>query len=285
MPGRTMKSHAGALAGGKILSVTDLSIAFGGLKAVDGLTFDVNERELFGLIGPNGAGKTTVFNCITQFYRPDHGEVIFRVPQDRRQLVRSGPADGCINLVGMHVHDIIRLGLVRTFQNVEIVREIPIIDNVLIGAHIRFRATGIEQALRLPRAVREEREMRKRAMEVLDFLGIADLSGRISGSMPFGVQKKIELARTLMCDPALIILDEPAAGLNDIETEQLAQTIRSIRDEYACAILLVEHDMGLVMNVCDRVCAISFGKLLACDAPDAVKNDPLVQEAYLGEEV
>jgi branched-chain amino acid transport system ATP-binding protein len=256
------------------LRVERLSISFGGLRAVDDLSFAVKKKEIFGLIGPNGAGKTTVFNCITQFYRPDEGNVFFR----------TGKGDGVVNLVGRPVHSIIGLGLVRTFQNVEVIQELSLLENVLIGAHIDFKATIFEQAFKLPRARREERLFQKKAEEALAFLGIIDRRDLLAGGQPYGVLKKVELARTLMANPRLIILDEPAAGLNDSETHELASTIRQIRDAYDCTILLVEHDMRLVMGVCDRICAISFGKFLACDVPEGIKRNKLVQEAYLGEE-
>ena len=262
----------GTLEEGQALKLTDLSIQFGGLKAVEALSFHVNKNEIFGLIGPNGAGKTTVFNCITQFYRPNRGEVLFRT--------RTGEV---VNLVGRNVHDIIKLGLVRTFQNVEVIKELSLLDNVLIGAHIDFKATVFEQALRLPRARREEREMREKAVSALKFMGIDHLKDALAAGQPYGVLKKVEMARTLMSEPKLIILDEPAAGLNDSETADLAETIRRIRDVYDCTILLVEHDMRLVMNICDRICAISFGKFLACGTPSEIQANKDVQEAYLGE--
>ena len=262
----------GVLEEGQALKLTDLSIQFGGLKAVDGLSFHVNNNEIFGLIGPNGAGKTTAFNCITQFYRPNRGEVLFRT--------KSGEV---VNLVGRNVHDIIKLGLVRTFQNVEVIKELTLLDNVLIGAHIDFKATAFEQALRLPRARREEKAMREKALDALKFMGIDHLADAQAAGQPYGVLKKVEMARTLMAEPKLIILDEPAAGLNDSETAELAETIRNIRDAYDCTILLVEHDMRLVMNICDRICAISFGKFLACGTPAEIQANKDVQEAYLGE--
>ena len=262
----------GVLEEGQALKLTDLSIQFGGLKAVEALSFHVNNNEIFGLIGPNGAGKTTAFNCITQFYRPNRGEVLFRT--------KTGEV---VNLVGRNVHDIIKLGLVRTFQNVEVIKELTLLDNVLIGAHIDFKATAFEQALRLPRARREEKEMREKAMGALKFMGIDHLANAQAAGQPYGVLKKVEMARTLMAEPKLIILDEPAAGLNDSETADLAETIRRIRDAYDCTILLVEHDMRLVMNICDRICAISFGKFLACGTPAEIQANKDVQEAYLGE--
>lgn len=254
-----------------VLKIENLSIAFGGLKAVDNLSFDIKEKEVFGLIGPNGAGKTTVFNCITQFYKPNSGNIYFKDNTGKVQ-----------NLLEHEVHEIIKLGLVRTFQNVELIRELSILDNVLIGAHIDFKASMVEQALRLPRAKKEEKELREQATKILRILGIEDRKDMLVGGQPYGVLKKVEMARTLMCKPKLIILDEPAAGLNDTETIQLAKMIRSIRDEFNCAILLVEHDMRLVMDVCDRICAISFGKFLAIGTTKEIQSNRDVQAAYLG---
>lgn len=255
----------------EVLKIDHLSIHFGGLKAVDDLSFSIRNNEIYGLIGPNGAGKTTVFNCITQFYKPNQGTIEFRL--------KDG---GSTNLVDHKVHEIIRLGLVRTFQNVELIRELSVLDNVMIGAHIDFKASMLEQALKLPRARKEEKLLREEAEEILRRLDIYDRKDMLVWGQPYGILKKVELARTLMCRPSLIILDEPAAGLNDVETLQLAQLIRRIRDKFDCSVLLVEHDMRLVMDVCDRICAISFGKFLAEGTAKEIQANPLVQEAYLG---
>ncbi len=259
---------------GMVLKVEGLSIAFGGLKAVDNLSFEIKEKEVFGLIGPNGAGKTTAFNCITQFYKPNAGAITF---VDRQGVTH--------NLLEKNVHEIIKLGLVRTFQNVELIRELSVIDNVLIGAHVDFKSTILDQALRLPRARREEKALRAEAMRILSILGIDDRAQLPAGGQPYGVLKKVEFARALMSNPRLIILDEPAAGLNDFETVELSKLIRKLRDELGCSILLVEHDMRLVMDVCDQICAISFGKFLAVGTPKAIKENKDVQVAYLGIEV
>lgn len=264
----------------EVLRVEDLSISFGGLTAVDHLSFVVNAGEIFGLIGPNGAGKTTVFNCITQFYRPDTGAVWFTPRPSPDAPDRTSTP---VNLVGMPVHRVIRHGLVRTFQNVEIIGELSLLDNVLIGAHVSFRSSMFAQVMRLPGSRREERAFRARAREALAFLSIDHLADERAGSQPYGIRKRLEIARTLMADPSLIILDEPAADLNESETEGLAATLREIRDTRGCSILLVEHDMGLVMNVCDRICAISFGEFLAEGTPAEIQSDPVVHEAYLGE--
>ena len=258
---------------GLVLSVKELKMYFGGVKAVDGLSFDVREGEIFGLIGPNGAGKTTVFNCITQFYKPTGGKLLFR-----------GRENEVLYLTKEKVHDVILHGIVRTFQNVEVVPELTVLENLLIAGHRQYSSGIAASALHLPKLRREEEIIRRKAEKVLQFMGLTAFSGAYAFGLPYGILKKIEIARTLMCSPRLIILDEPAAGLNDAETAELASLIRRIRDEYRCTILLVEHDMGLVMDVCDRICAISFGKLLAFGTPEEIQTDPNVQQAYLGVE-
>ncbi len=259
------------LANDVVLSIEDISIAFGGLKAVDAISFDIKEKEIFGLIGPNGAGKTTLFNCITQFYKPDKGNVIFR-----------SKGNEVINLVNKKPHEIIDKGLVRTFQNVELIKELSVIDNVLVGAHIEFRASLVSQILKLKGAKKEEARLREKAEEVLTFMGLYQIKDQYVAGQPYGVLKKIELARTLMCDPKLIILDEPAAGLNDSETLALTELVKEIRDKFKCAILLVEHDMRFVTDLCDRICAISFGKQICVGTPIEIQANEQVQSAYLG---
>ena len=254
-----------------VLKVQDLCMYFGGIRAVDGLSFQVKKGEIFGLIGPNGAGKTTVFNCITQFYKPTSGTICFEN--------KSGQV---VDLNREKVHDVILHGIVRTFQNVEVVREVTVLENLLIAGHRQYTSNLIQQALHLPILKREEQLIRERALQVLDFMGLTGYKDWYAMGLPYGVLKKIEIARTLMCDPQLIILDEPAAGLNDTETAELAGLIRNIQKEYRCTILLVEHDMGLVMDICHTVCAISFGRLLAIGRPAQVQADPGVQSAYLG---
>jgi len=255
------------------LRLKNLSMRFGGLLAVDNLSFDVRQGEIFGLIGPNGAGKTTIFNCITRFYRPTSGTMWYR-----RNAVET------IRLNDFPVHDIVRQGIVRTFQNVELVWELSILDNLLVGAHTVYRCGFFHQLFHTRKLRREEEVMRARAMGVLATLGLAPYAFAYPYGLPYGILKKVEVARTLMAAPKLIILDEPAAGLNDKETEELAVLIRKIRDDYHATIFLVEHDMGLVMDVCDTVCAISFGKMLAIGTPAQIQANALVRQAYLGEE-
>ncbi len=255
------------------LEIKNLSIQFGGLKAVDDLSFDIKENEIVGLIGPNGAGKTTVFNCITQFYKADTGKVFFRNKKNE-----------IINLNNLAVTKVIDQGLVRTFQNVELIKDLSAIDNVLIGAHNQFTTNIFSHIFKTKNAKKEEKELREKAENILKFLKLDHIKDQFVFGQPYGILKKIEIARTIMCDPKLIILDEPAAGLNEHETKELSQLIYKIRDNYNCSILLVEHDMGFVMDICDRICAISFGKFLAMDTPENIQKNPVVQNAYLGTE-
>lgn len=254
-----------------MLEVRELEMRFGGVKAVDKLSFNVKEGEVFGLIGPNGAGKTTVFNCITQFNKPNAGSIYYRS--------KSGEK---VNMIKRKVHSVINLKIARTFQNVELIWELSVIDNMLIGAQSLYHAKFIDHMLHTKKLSREEKVIRARAIEVLERLNLLEYKDMIPLGLPYGILKKIELARTLMVNPRLIILDEPAAGLNEAETEELAETISKIRKDYGCTIFLVEHDMGLVMDICDTVCAISFGKMLAIGTPYEIQTNPVVQEAYLG---
>ena len=256
-----------------ILKIEDLTMKFGGLKAVDDLSFTVKEGEIFGLIGPNGAGKTTVFNCITQFHKPNAGNLYYR--NINREVV---------SLNSFKVHDVIKQGIVRTFQNVELIWELSILDNMLVGAHSLYKAGFFTQLLHLHKLKREEAVIHAKAIKILTDLDLILYKDLYPIGLPYGVLKRLELARTLMTQPNLIILDEPAAGLNDLETKSLADTLRKIRETYACTIFLVEHDMQLVMEVCDTICAINFGKKLAIGKASEIKQNKLVQEAYLGGE-
>jgi branched-chain amino acid transport system ATP-binding protein len=255
------------------LSISHLTMSFAGLKAVDDLSFSVKKESIFGLIGPNGAGKTTVFNCITQFYKPSHGQIYYHSPKGE-----------IISLLDYKVHDVIKQGIVRTFQNVELIWELNILDNMLVGAHTQYKTGFFTHLLHLKSLKREEEVIRAKALKVLESLDLLHYKDFYPLGLPYGILKKIELARTLMSNPKLIILDEPAAGLNDVETKSLAQTIKKIRDTYHCTIFLVEHDMELVMDICDEICAISFGKKLAIGSPKDIQKNPIVQEAYLGGE-
>ncbi|MFW5888990.1 MAG: ATP-binding cassette domain-containing protein [Bacillota bacterium] len=253
------------------LTLKELSMHFGGLKAVDKLSFDVKKGEIFGLIGPNGAGKTTVFNCITRFYKPTSGNMYFNNANNKT-----------VHLNKIKVHNIVKKGIVRTFQNVELVWELNILDNLLVAAHSTYRSNFFGHLFHSRLTKREEEIFAKKAIKILKDLGLTQYTYAFPIGLPYGILKKVELARTLMSNPSLIILDEPAAGLNEEETDELAKVIRKIKSEYNVTIFLVEHDMGLVMDICDTVCAISFGKKLAIGTPKTIQNSKVVQEAYLG---
>ncbi len=255
------------------LSVFGLKMYFGGIKAVNDLSFDVKKGEIFGLIGPNGAGKTTVFNCITQFYKPTAGSIYFKNKED-----------DIANLSKLNTHDMISEGIARSFQNIELIWELTVLDNLLVASHSLLLTDFIEHMMHTKKMKREEMVLRTKGYQILNDLGIAEYAFRSPYGLSYGVLKKIELARTLMTNPSLIILDEPAAGLNDAETEELAHMIKKINQDYNVTIFLVEHDMGLVMSICDTVCVISFGKKIAIGKPIEVQNNPEVRKAYLGED-
>jgi len=254
-----------------ILEVKGLKMYFGGLKAVDDLTFNVKRGEIFGLIGPNGAGKTTVFNCITRFYEATGGEMYF-----------ENKYGEVVDLRQFKVHDIILQGIGRTFQNIELVKEVSVIENLLVASTRSYKTGFFGHMLGFPSLKKEEKLLRAKAKRILKFMGLESYAEWYAMGLPYGILKKVEIARALMADAKLIIMDEPAAGLNDKETAELTETIRRIRDEFGVTILLVEHDMGLVMNVCDTVCAISFGQMLAIGTTEEIQKNRAVQEAYLG---
>ena len=267
----TSSKEGEVIANDEVLAIDNLCMYFGGIKAVNKLSFTVKNKEIFGLIGPNGAGKTTVFNCITQFYKPTAGTIYLRNKNNE-----------VVDLTKEVVHDVILQGVVRTFQNLEVIKDITVLDNLLVAAHRNYTSNFFQHMFHTRILKVEESVIRERAIKVLKFMGILKYKDMYAWGLPYGILKKIEIARTLMCNPQLIILDEPAAGLNDTETAELSELIHRIRDEYDTTILLVEHDMGLVMDVCDRICAISFGNLLALGTPTEIQQNKAVQEAYLG---
>ena len=252
--------------GENIVEVRNLTVKFGGLTALDNVTFDIRRGEILGLIGPNGAGKTTCFNAMTGVYKPTSGDVLLE-----GQTIR-----------GRKQHQITRLGLARTFQNIRLFGEMTALENVVVGLDARHRTSVPGALLRLPRHTREERSAIERGMALLEFVGIADHAGSLSRSLPYGYQRRLEIARALATDPKVLCLDEPAAGFNPAEKEDLMDLIRTIRaDGYT--VLLIEHDMKLVMGVTDRIVVLEFGRKLADDTPEAIRNDPRVIAAYLGE--
>ncbi|PYN11890.1 MAG: hypothetical protein DME05_23085 [Candidatus Rokuibacteriota bacterium] len=249
-----------------MLSVEDLSISFGGLDALSGLSLQVTEREIFALIGPNGAGKSTVFNVVTGLYRPSRGRVAFRGD----------------DLLALAPHEIARRGVGRTFQNTEVFRQLTAIDNVLVGRHAHLRAGVVRGALGLASVWREEAEARELARALLARLGLAEVADTEAGSLPLGFQKRLELARALAAEPRLLLLDEPAGGLNPTETQTLMEVICRLRDESGLTLLVVEHDMELVMSISDRVAVLNYGRKIAEGKPREIAADPAVVEAYLG---
>tara|TARA_X000000368_G_C22808386_1_gene613555 strand:- start:1 stop:762 length:762 start_codon:yes stop_codon:yes gene_type:complete len=248
------------------LIIDSLTMRFSGLVALDEVSFSVKENEIFSLIGPNGSGKTTLFNCINGFNKPQNGTIHFNDE----------------DLLGKKTHRIIHSGISRTFQNVQNIPFMTVLDNILLGANSRIDTVGM-----LKRWVsRDQRKAEESmALEIMDFLGMVNYEQKFMMGQPFGIQKLAEIARALVSKPKLILLDEPAAGMNDQETREIANIIRDVRDELGVTVLLVEHDMNLVMSISDRICVLESGKIIALGKPNEVKDNPKVIESYLGEAV
>jgi len=249
-----------------VLDVRNLGIDFGGLTAVDSFNITIGPTEISGLIGPNGAGKTTIFNLLTSVYQPTRGSILLKG----------------IDTKGMSTAKVNRMGIARTFQNIRLFNDMSALDNVKVGMHNSIKCSFASSLLRLPPYFKSERMANEKALELMDFLGLADMADAKAGSLPYGVQRRLEIVRALATDPAIILLDEPAAGMNPSETAELTDQIRRIRDTFHIAIFLIEHDMNLVMNVCEAIAVVNYGRIIAKGTPEEIKVNPEVIEAYLG---
>jgi branched-chain amino acid transport system ATP-binding protein len=249
-----------------ILETRNLSKYFGGLKAAENISFEIREGLIYGLIGPNGAGKTTVFNCISRFYGLDKGDVFFR----GENITNLGP------------HDIPKKGIARTFQNLELFTEMSVIENLLVAQHLKFKYGLFKGCLKLSVFKQEEREALEKAENILDFLGLQVVPNTLVKNLPYGTRKLIEIGRALMLEPQLLLLDEPVSGMNSSESDEISELIQKIKEQYDLTVFLVEHNMGVVMNLCDYIYVMDHGEKLAEGTPIEIQNNPVVIEAYLG---
>lgn len=250
-----------------LLDVKDLSISFGGLHAVDDFNISIKKGQLYGLIGPNGAGKTTVFNLLTGVYKPNEGKILL----------------DDVDITGKSTIEINKEGIARTFQNIRLFKDLSVLDNVKVGLHNHYKYSTIEGILRLPRYYKTEKAMNEHALELLKVFDLDQEADFLASNLPYGKQRKLEIARALATEPKLLLLDEPAAGMNPNETQELMDTIRFVRDHFDMTVLLIEHDMKLVSGICEKLTVLNFGQVLACGETSDVLKNPEVVKAYLGE--